>query len=130
MLFLNLRCITGEADKMNLALIDPFQLAQDSPEALVDEFSKSASASMHPRAGRFVAKPITKISKIDFKQDLAMLLRSDSAGKATIWHQGEWMAKSSSGKSRSLDALFRYASSATCHTSAADRLPGTWKLWA
>ncbi len=28
---------------MNLALIDPFQLAQDSPDALVDEFSKFPS---------------------------------------------------------------------------------------
>ena len=33
------------ADQMNLALIDPFQLAQDSPDALVDEFSKS---KLHP----------------------------------------------------------------------------------
>jgi hypothetical protein len=34
------------ADEMNLALIDPFQLAQDSPDALVDEFSKSIYHSL------------------------------------------------------------------------------------
>ena len=68
---------------MNLALIDPFQLAQDSPDALVDEFSKYDGARPTPRQQIYLNSK-TIAAATDQAQDLAMQLLSGSVAKATI----------------------------------------------
>lgn len=70
---------------MNLALIDPFQLAQDSPDALTNDLRKSGM--------------LLKDMSTHVFQTAAMQPLCASIAKATTLLQDAQMAKSSFGKS-------------------------------
>lgn len=109
-----------EAAKMNLALIDPFQLAQDSPDALVDEFSKCCLIAPYIASN----KSASTQAMLTGTQDPAMPLHSDSVGKATTWLRGESMAKSSSGKHEHPQRV-RHPSATRRHRGSGDLLRST-----
>jgi hypothetical protein len=68
---------------MNLALIDPFQLAQDSPDALTNDLRRLES-------------PRNDISTHVF-QTAATQPHCASIARAITWHRGAQMAKLLSG---------------------------------
>ena len=87
---------------MNLALIDPFQLAQDSPEALTHDLREFPTPGYRnrpistPSIPAFSA-PFSKCARTDQVKGLDMLRHSDLVAKATIWRRDESMARLSSG---------------------------------
>lgn len=78
---------------MNLALIDPFQLAQDSPESLINDLSKFSIVRRAYTPDYIDAWALT------LQQDLAMPPHYGSVARAIILLPVESMARLSSGKS-------------------------------